>query len=80
MKEFTKKQLKRYDGREGRKAYIAYEENVYDVTGSFLWKNGKHQAVHFAGEDLTGGLNGSPHGIEFLEKFPIIGRLKRLLP
>lgn len=76
MREFTKEQLKRYDGREDRKAYIAYKGKVYDVTDSFLWKGGKHQVIHFAGEDLSGELEKAPHGIKFLEKFPIIGRLK----
>jgi predicted heme/steroid binding protein len=77
MREFTEEQLKKYDGKDGRKAFIAYGGKVYDVTDSFLWKKGKHQAVHSAGKDLTDKLEEAPHGIEFLEKFPVIGRLKR---
>ena len=77
MKAFTKKELKKYDGREGKKAYVACEGKVYDLTGSFLWKNGKHQVTHFAGEDLTGELERAPHGIDFLKRFPVVGRLKK---
>ena len=77
MKAFTKKELKKYNGREGKKAYVACEGKVYDLTRSFLWKNGKHQVTHFAGEDLTGELERAPHGIDFLKRFPVVGRLKK---
>ena len=77
MKEFTKEELKEYDGREGRKAFVACEEDIYDVTDSFLWKDGKHQVTHHAGEDLTGELREAPHDIDFLKRFPVVGRLKK---
>jgi len=35
-KKFTLNELKQYDGRDGRSAYIAYKGKVYDVTESFL--------------------------------------------
>ncbi|MGM0366093.1 MAG: cytochrome b5 domain-containing protein [Actinomycetota bacterium] len=59
----------------GRKAYIACRGLVYDVTDSFLWKGGRHQACYSAGSDLTGPLEYAPHGIEFLQKFPVVGRI-----
>ncbi len=77
MKEFTEKELNKYDGREGRTAYIAYRGEIYDVTGSFLWKNGKHQVTHRAGKDLTPELEKAPHGADFLRRFPVVGRLKK---
>ena len=77
MREFTKKELKKYDGGECKKAYVACEGKVYDLTNSFLWKDGKHQVTHFAGEDLTGELERAPHGIDFLKRFPVVGRLKK---
>ena len=40
---------------------------------SFHWKNGKHQVLHQAGEDLTGALREAPHGEDLLERVPIIG-------
>ncbi|HEY4662114.1 MAG TPA: cytochrome b5 domain-containing protein [Candidatus Humimicrobiaceae bacterium] len=77
MKEFTKEELKEYDGREGRKAFVACEEDIYDVTDSFLWKDGEHQVTHSAGKDLTDELDEAPHGIDFLKRFPVVGRLKK---
>jgi predicted heme/steroid binding protein len=77
MKELTREELQKYDGKEGRLAYVACEENIYDVTDSFLWKDGKHQVTHSAGKDLTDELVEAPHGIDFLKGFPVVGRLKK---
>ncbi len=74
-KEFTRKQLSRFDGKEGRPAYIAYRGKLYDVTESFLWMRGGHQALHQAGEDLTEVLDTAPHGEDLLERVPVIGKL-----
>ncbi len=76
MRYFTREELKKYDGKDGRPAYIAYKGVVYDVSSSFLWKGGRHQALHEAGNDLTEALKEAPHGEKFLEKFPIVGYLK----
>jgi predicted heme/steroid binding protein len=73
--DHTQEQLSRFDGREGRPAYIAYKGKVYDVTESFLWMGGRHQALHQAGQDLTAVLDTAPHGEYLLERVPIIGRL-----
>jgi predicted heme/steroid binding protein len=75
MRRFTKEELAHYDGKDGAPAYVAYEGKVYDVTHSFLWQNGRHQALHRAGEDLTGSLDEAPHGLQFLTKFPVVGVL-----
>lgn len=74
-KEFTREQLSRFDGKEGRPAFITYKGNVYDVTDSFLWMGGRHQALHQAGEDLTEILDSAPHGEDLLERVPVIGKL-----
>ncbi len=76
MRYFTLRELKEYDGKHGRPAYIAYEGKVYDVSGSFLWRNGKHQVLHSAGEDLTEALKDAPHGEEFIKRYPAVGCLK----
>lgn len=76
MREFTPKELAAYDGREGRPAYVAHGGKVYDVSGSFLWRGGRHQVLHRAGRDLTEALPQAPHGPELLEKFPVVGTLK----
>jgi len=72
---FTRDELAKYDGKEGRRAYVAYEGRVYDVTGSFLWQHGEHQVLHDAGQDLTQALSEAPHGPEMLERFPVVGLL-----
>ena len=76
MREFTLQELAEFDGRDGRPAYVAYNGKVYDVTGSFLWRGGRHQAMHEAGRNLTEAMRLAPHGHEFLEKFPVVGVLK----
>jgi predicted heme/steroid binding protein len=75
MRRFTKKELSRYDGKNGAPAFIAYQEKVYDVSRSFLWINGKHQVTHSAGADLTDSLSQAPHGSDLLERFPTVGTL-----
>ena len=75
MKKFTIEELSRYDGREGRPAFIAYGGKVYDVTESFLWKGGRHMAAHQAGSDLTDDLGKAPHGTDLLDRVPVIGLL-----
>ncbi|HVO69415.1 MAG TPA: cytochrome b5 domain-containing protein [Aggregatilineaceae bacterium] len=73
---FTPAELACYNGRDGVPAYIAYAGQVYDVTHSFLWQGGRHQALHTAGIDLTGSLSEAPHGADLLARFPVIGRLR----
>ncbi len=77
MREFTEEELAKFDGKEGRPAYVAYRGRVYDVSSSFLWKMGKHQAYHAAGCDLTAALGDAPHGPEVLERFPVVGTMVR---
>lgn len=75
MRRFTLQTLREYDGLGGVPAYIAYRGQVYDVTGSFLWQGGRHQALHAAGHDLTGDLETAPHSEEMLLRCPKIGFL-----
>jgi predicted heme/steroid binding protein len=75
MREFTLQELSQYHGEQGRPAYIACHGKVYDVTPSFLWKNGRHQVLIHAGKDLTDELTDAPHGLDLLEKFQVIGIL-----
>ncbi|MEW6216957.1 MAG: cytochrome b5 domain-containing protein [Candidatus Bipolaricaulota bacterium] len=75
MREITPDELRAADGRDGHPAWVAHAGQVYDVTGSFLWKGGVHEAQHAAGRDLTAELEDAPHGVEFVERFPMVGRL-----
>ncbi len=75
MRRFTREGLYQYDGRNGRLSLIAYQGKVYDVSESFLWRNGRHQVIHLAGTDLTGALARAPHSADLLHKFPVVGIL-----
>jgi predicted heme/steroid binding protein len=72
----TLAELSNYDGQNGRRAYIAVNGTIYDVTDSSRWENGLHPPDHQAGQDLTEELTKAPHVREVDERFPVIGRLE----
>ncbi len=74
-RKFTLEELKQFDGRDGRPAYIAYKGKVYDVTESFLWIDGDHQGLHTAGKDLTEDIASAPHGEETFDRVKLVGVL-----
>jgi len=74
-RRFTLEQLKQYDGKDGRPAYIAYKGKVYDVSDNYLWPEGNHQGEHEAGKDLTEEIAQAPHGEETLDRVKLIGVL-----
>lgn len=75
QKKFTLEELKQYDGKEGRPAYIAYKGKVYDVSDNYLWVDGDHQGEHVAGRDLTEQMSSAPHGEDNLDRVKQIGVL-----
>jgi predicted heme/steroid binding protein len=75
MKSFTEKELAQYDGKNGRPVYVGYRGKVYDVSSSFLWRDGNHQVLHSGGVDLTAAVEQAPHSGDVLEKFPVVGIL-----
>jgi predicted heme/steroid binding protein/uncharacterized membrane protein len=80
LRRFTRKELMEFDGEEGRPAYFAFKEKVYDISNSRLWKDGKHQGRHFAGNDLTKSVLNAPHGEEVLRKFEVVGKFLKEEP
>ena len=68
-------ELAKFDGKEGRPAYVAYKGLLYDVTMSTSWGGGIHYDTHMAGRDLTQELEQAPHEEELLKQFPVVGRL-----
>ena len=74
-KKFTREELAKYDGKNGNRAYVAFEGKVYDVTDSPLWMDGEHLPDHRAGRDLTKEMGEAPHGPENLDKVTLVGVL-----
>ena len=73
--DMTLDELNAFDGKEGRPAYIAYKDVIYDVSQSKMWKNGSHMARHAAGFDLTEVLSQAPHDEDKILPMPVIGKL-----
>jgi predicted heme/steroid binding protein/uncharacterized membrane protein len=69
-------ELRTFDGREGRPAYVAFKGFIYDVSGSRLWQNGSHLKKHSAGNDLTEILKTAPHGEEKIVAMKRIGKIR----
>jgi len=71
---FTERELQRYNGERGERAYIAYNGVVYDVTDCPKWRTGLHEQLHFAGIDLTRSLRKAPHTEEVFRR-PCVKRI-----
>lgn len=76
----TIEELKQYDGKDGRPAYVACNGKIYDVTKSDFWKGGLHMGRFHAGEDLTSSIGLSPHGEANLFRYPMVGELAAAAP
>lgn len=74
LKEITRSQLALRNGQDKPEVWIAYQGDVFDVTGSRLWFTGKHYE-HWAGQDLTDELKDAPHTADVFSKFRVIGKL-----
>ncbi|MFW6056013.1 MAG: cytochrome b5 domain-containing protein [Chloroflexota bacterium] len=73
MRIVTREELAICNGRDGASAWVAVDGLVYDVSKSWHWKGGKHQARHFAGREYTAALEGAPHGPDLLRRCPLVG-------
>ena len=75
LKEFTLEELKEFDGKDGRPAYVGYNGKVYDVTGLENSTDGGHFDLHMAGNDLTEFMKDAPHSKENLfETADVVGK------
>jgi predicted heme/steroid binding protein/DMSO/TMAO reductase YedYZ heme-binding membrane subunit len=76
---FTLKDLARFDGREGRPAYIAVDGTVYDVSASARWAGGQHVKCDLgskAGRDLSSEIKSAPKSMRGLvAQMPVVGSL-----
>ncbi|MCL4559140.1 MAG: cytochrome B5 [Chloroflexi bacterium] len=75
MRVFTLQDLSRYNGRDGNLAYVAYRGLVYDVSGSYFFRGGRHWVRHNAGSDLSDEIDQAPHDESLLQRFPVVGSL-----
>lgn len=76
----TLSELANKDGRDGRRAYVAVNGTIYDVTDSPRWQDGLHPPDHQAGQDLTEELAKAPHVRAVVERFPVVGTLEEEAP
>jgi predicted heme/steroid binding protein len=75
LPKISRRQLSLRNGQDHQNIWVSYQNKVYDVTKSRLWKNGKHYE-HWAGQDLTEELKSAPHGIHVFDKFFCVGILE----
>lgn len=75
MKEFDLESLAEFNGKDGKPVYIAFQDRVYDVTGSKLWREGLHVKRHHAGRDLTAEIHAAPHDLSVFGRYPQVGVL-----
>ena len=71
----SRAQLSLRNGQDKPQVWIAYKGIIYDVSGSRLWREGKHYE-HWAGQDLTHELPDAPHTEEVFRRFTAIGRVE----
>jgi predicted heme/steroid binding protein len=69
----NKDSLSKYDGKEGRSAYFVFNNELFDVSESKMWRNGVHMGRHYAGTDLSSEMADAPHGTEVFERVTKIG-------
>lgn len=72
----TKEQLKEFNGKNGKPAYIGYKGKVYDISKSDFWSGGEHMGRFKAGEDLTDSIDMSPHGEKNIFRFEAVDTLE----
>lgn len=74
LKAFTLTELAAYNGKNGAKAYVAYDGKVYDVTDYGSWGTGSHHGIK-AGTDITSVFANSPHSASMFKSIPVVGTL-----
>ncbi|MDH5398200.1 MAG: cytochrome b5 [Cyclobacteriaceae bacterium] len=75
LKEYTVAQLALRNGQDREEVWIAAHGKIYDVTRSYLWRNGMHYE-HWAGQELHDEVADAPHTLSVLGKFEVVGVLR----
>lgn len=74
LRIYSLSQLALRNGQDKEEIWVAYKGQIYDVSKSKLWRNGKHYE-HWAGQDLTEELKDAPHNANVFDKFKLVGKL-----
>lgn len=74
LKVYTAEELAERNGQTRPEIWVAFEGRIYDVTGSKLFKDGKHFR-HPSGQDLTSEMDKAPHTDRVFEGFEVVGLL-----
>ena len=75
-KTFTLEEISKYNGKDGKPAYVVINGTVYDVTDNPYWKEGQHFGVK-AGTVLTDSFYSSHlKNPEILKKLRVVGVIK----
>jgi predicted heme/steroid binding protein len=77
LPEYTMEEVAKHNGPGGTGVWFVYQGKIYDVSKSDLWVDGYHQELHNAGKDLSSEMADAPHDVEVLERYPVIGILKK---
>lgn len=73
--DLTAEELAKYNGVDGREAYVAINGVIYDVTDANDWSAGKHYGVS-AGKDLTSSFDTCHEEQQkYIESLPVVGKL-----
>lgn len=75
LPQYTISQLALRNGQDKPQIWVAMDGEIYDVTESRLWKNGKHYE-HWAGQDLTAELKDAPHSKGVFARFKKVGVIR----
>lgn len=75
VKEFTISELAKYNGVNGKPAYVAVDGIVYDVSLEKTWGGASHFGLE-AGKDLSAQYNSCHFASQITSKLPKVGTLK----
>lgn len=73
--QMTIDELAQFNGKDGKKAFVAIDGNVYDVTNNRKWLDGNHEKGMSAGRDLSAFISSAPHGYDILKQFTVVGKI-----
>lgn len=71
---FSETELRRYNGDDHPRIYVAFEGVVYDVTDCPRWRRGMHEQMHYPGQDLSSEISDAPHRAEVFTR-PCVRRV-----